>query len=158
MESPTAKDLEQILKSDLFIDTNVAKNFKNPLDPEYKKLVQWLRYKGCWVVSKKLLVEYGRSNQNIVVLTDLLQRQGRLKTIDNEAHNKLVFTKLTERRLTCNAEDRWHLKTILLSHRKIAIIIDVALRNDVNNHPMQEGIKPQAVARPEEIDYESYTV
>lgn len=158
MESPTAEDLEQILKSDLFVDTNVAKNFKNPLDPEYKKLLQWLRTKGCWVVSKKLLVEYGRSNQNIFVLTDLLQRQGRLKVIDNESHNKLVFTKLTERRLTCNAEDRWHLKTILLSHRKIAIIIDVALRNDVNNHPMHEGMKPQAVARPEEIDYESYTV
>ena len=27
---------------DLFIDNNVAKNFANPLDPEYKKLIQWL--------------------------------------------------------------------------------------------------------------------
>ena len=27
---------------DIFIDSNVAKNFANPLDPEYKKLVNWL--------------------------------------------------------------------------------------------------------------------
>jgi len=158
MENPTAEELEKILKTDLFVDTNVAKNFKNPLDPEYKKLLQWLRTIGCWVVSKKLLVEYGRSNQNIAVLTDLLQRQGRLKVIDNESHNKLIFTKLTERRLTCNAEDRWHLKTILLSHRKMAIVIDVALRNDINNHPILDGVKPQAVARPEEIDYANFTI
>lgn len=158
MENPTGEELEKILKSDLFVDTNVAKNFKNPLDPEYKKLLSWLRSRGCWVVSKKLLVEYGRSNQNIVVLTDILQRQGRLKVIENEAHNKFISTKLTEKRLTCNAEDGWRLKTILLSHRKIAVIIDVALRNDVNNHPIFNGVKPQAVARPEEIDYEFLAV
>lgn len=158
MGNETANDLEEILKADLFVDTNVAKNFKNPLDPEYKKLVQWLRVKGCWVVSKKLLVEYGRSNQNIAVLTDLLLKQGRLKIIDNEAHNKLIFSKLAEKRLTCNAEDRWHLKTILLSHRKIALIIDVALRNDVNNHPLHEGVKPQAVSRPQDIDYENFMI
>ena len=158
MGNDVVNELEELLKVDLFVDTNVAKNFKNPLDPEYKKLVQWLRVKGCWVVSKKLLVEYGRSNQTIAVLTDLLLKQGRLKVIDNETHNKLVFSKLAEKRLTCNAEDRWHLKTILLSHRKIALIIDVALRNDVNNHPLYNGVKPQAVARPEEIDYENYSV
>jgi hypothetical protein len=27
---------------DIFIDNSIAKNFANPLDPEYKKLVAWL--------------------------------------------------------------------------------------------------------------------
>jgi hypothetical protein len=150
--------LENTLKKDLFVDTNIAKNFTNPLDKEYKKLIRWLLEHGCWVVSKKLLVEFGRTNRNIAVITDQLNREGRLKIITNEEHNKFVFSKLAEKRLTCNIEDRWHLKTILLSHRKIAIIIDQALRNDVNNHPKKEGIKPLAVSRPEEIDYENYTV
>jgi len=30
------------MKKDIFIDNNIAKNFTNPLDGEYKKLVQWL--------------------------------------------------------------------------------------------------------------------
>jgi len=30
------------MKKDIFIDNNVAKNFSNPADPEYKKLIKWL--------------------------------------------------------------------------------------------------------------------
>jgi len=44
----SAKDIQK----DIFIDTNIAKNFTNPLDPEYKKLVFWLRNKGTWVVNQ----------------------------------------------------------------------------------------------------------
>lgn len=29
-------------KKDIFIDNNITKNFANPLDPEYKKLIKWL--------------------------------------------------------------------------------------------------------------------
>ncbi|MGM9510973.1 hypothetical protein ACS5NO_24780 [Larkinella sp. GY13] len=151
------------MKNDIFIDNNVAKNFKNPLDPHYKKLVEWLFEKGHLVLSQKLLKEYLSSNrgnwgQSILTIISRLTKDERLVFISNEQMENLRFTKVTERRLTCNAEDRWHLKTILLSHRKIAVIIDVALRNDVNNHANHEGIKPQAVSRPEEIDYENYLI
>ena len=158
MEELTQDEIDLALNNDLFIDTNIAKNFSNPVDPEYKRLILWLlSKKGSWVVSKKLLVEYGRSNQAIFTLTDTLNRQGRLKIIENDKHKSLLFNKLTERRLTCNEEDRWHLKTILLSSRKMAIIIDSALREDVNGHPIYEGVKPIAVSRPEAIDYENGT-
>jgi hypothetical protein len=30
-------------RKDIFIDNNIAKNFSNPLDPDYKKLIKWLR-------------------------------------------------------------------------------------------------------------------
>ncbi len=48
---------------DIFIDNNIAKNFCNPLDPEYKRLIQWLISDSTayLVVSNKLIVEYTRS-------------------------------------------------------------------------------------------------
>ena len=49
-------------------------------------------------------------------------------------------------------------KAILLSNRKMAIIIDEAFRNAVNNHPMYNGVKACAVSRPEEVDYENGAV
>jgi hypothetical protein len=61
------------MKKDIFIDNNIAKNFTNPLDPEYVKLIKWLLaydevpegspdyINAHLAVSKKLLVEYYRS-------------------------------------------------------------------------------------------------
>ena len=151
------------MKNDIFIDNNVAKNFKNPIDPHYKRLVEWLFEKGHLVLSQKLLQEYHSSNrgnwgQSIIAIINHLTKEERIVPISNEQMHNLRFSKVAEKRLTCNAEDRWHLKAVLLSHRKIAVIIDVALRNDVNNHPNFDGVKPEAVSRPEEIDYENYLI
>ena len=143
---------------DIFIDTNIAKNFQNPLDPEYKKLLSWLLREGIWVVSQKLLVEYGRTNQNIAVLTNKLLIDGRLRIIPSTEHKQFTFTKREEKDLCCNNEDRWHLRTVLLSHRKIAIAIDENFRKDINGFRKIDGVQPQAVARPEQIDYENYSV
>jgi hypothetical protein len=141
---------------DIFIDTNIAKNFTNPLDPEYKKLLHWLRTEGVWVVNQKLLVEYGRTNQTIAVLVNELNKKGRLRKFEKPQLEAIKFTKTYEKKLNSNGEDWVHLKTIWLSVRKIAVIIDEGLRKDVNRSPRQNGIQPQAVSRPEQIDYENY--
>lgn len=140
---------------DIFIDTNIAKNFKNPADPEYKKLLTWLFEEGIWVVNQKLLVEYGRTNQNILVLTNVLLREGRLKKIEKYQLDKIKFKKAYEKSLKSNSEDWVHLKTIWLSVRKIGIVIDAGLREDINNSPLQNGLQPFAVARPEQVDYQN---
>jgi hypothetical protein len=84
---------------DIFIDNNIAKNFSNPLDPEYKKLIKWLmRYDGTkpefnayLVVSNKLIGEYLRtardalSPTNITIIISKLSREGRLIKVSNQA-------------------------------------------------------------------------
>jgi hypothetical protein len=77
---------------DIFIDNNIAKNFCNPLDPQYKNLIKWLMYDSTayLVVSQKLLVEYvGSTGQspsltNITVIIDRLTRDGRIIKFSNE--------------------------------------------------------------------------
>lgn len=140
-------------QKDFFIDTNIAKNFMNPADPEYKKLLSWLFKEGVWVVNQKLLVEYGSTNQTILVLINELQKQGRIKKFETSELDKFLFEKSFEKRLISNKKDWIHLKTIWLSTRKIGITIDSGLRNDVKNSPLQNGIQPRAVSRPQDIDY-----
>lgn len=140
-------------QKDIFINTNIAKNFKNPADPEYKKLLAWLFREGVWVVNQKLLVEYGNTNQTILVLINELQKQGRIKKFKTSELDKFLFEKSFEKRLISNKKDWIHLKTIWLSTRKIGITIDSGLRNDVKNSPLQNGIQPRAVSRPQDIDY-----
>ena len=142
------------MRKDIFLDSNIVKNFSNPLDIEYKKLFQWISTIGYLVVSQKLLVEYGRTNQNLSVLVNKLLAEGRLIKFESKDMNAIRFDKKTLKSLKSNVEDRNHLKVILLSDRKIAIIIDKKFRDDVNGFPKYNGIKPQAVARPEEIKYD----
>ena len=66
------------MRNDIFLDSNIVKNFSNPLDEEYKKLFQWISTIGYLAVSQKLLVEYGRTNQNLSVLINRLLADGRL--------------------------------------------------------------------------------
>ena len=148
---------------DLFVDNNVAKNFKNPADPAYQKLMNWLFTEGHLVITQKLLLEYHASNrgnfgQSIFTIIDQLTRDGRLVKISTEEMKTMQFPKrLDEKCLKLN-KDYWHLKAIILSNRKVAIIIDKAFRDAVNNHPKVDGVQACAVARPEEIDYENYVV
>ena len=158
------------MKKDIFIDNNIAKNFKNPADPEYIKLRDWLvLYREIkegeedtnahLVVSNKLLNEYSRSNQNIkdgqniILIIGRLQKQGRLIKIDNQAIKDFQqehFTKKIEKKLSCNQEDREHIPVVLLSHRKYALSIDDAFVNDLLNFPKFQAL---ACKRPEEIPY-----
>lgn len=158
------------MKKDIFIDNNIASRFKNPADPEYIKLRDWLLLyreikeneadnNAHLVVSNKLLNEYSRSNQNIkdgqniILIIARLQRQGRLIKIDNQAIKEFqqeYFTKKTLKRLSCNEEDREHIPVVLLSHRKYALSIDDAFVNDLLNFPR---FNATVAKRPEELPY-----
>lgn len=146
---------------DIFIDTNIAKNFTTPLDPEYKKLIRWLltSSEACLVVSQKLLVEYDRSAKHaatptsIPVVIDRLTRDGLLNKIGNpeiRAFQQAHFTKKVINKLTCNEQDREHIPVVLLSERKYALTLDDAFKHDLENFP---GFKATVEKRPEHLPY-----
>ena len=154
---------------DIFIDNNITKNFANPVDPEYKKLIKWLlRYErnnlpnnAILVVCKKLLVEYGRtsssskSETNIWVIIDILGRQGRLDTKKNKdikEFKRKHFTSRIKKCLSCNIEDWEYIPVVLLSFRKYALVADDNFRYDLNNFP---GFSVRAEKRPEDLPYDS---
>src|SRR5258708_7194223 len=105
------------MKKDIFIDNNVAKNFTNPADKEYKEIINWLK-------------EYDESRpntDNITILVGELQKKGRLNFIKNhqiEEFKNAHFNKSVERRLRSNTNDHDHIPVVLLSDRKIALSID----------------------------------
>lgn len=148
---------------DLFVDNNVAKNFKNPADPQYEKLIQWLYNEGHLVLSQKLLKEYHDSNrgnygQSILSIIARLTKDERIVMISNEQLKALNFPKKLDEKCQRLDKDYWHLKAILLSNRKMTLIIDQRFRDAVNSHPKFDGVQAYAVARPEEIDYENSTI
>jgi hypothetical protein len=139
------------MKKDLFVDNNVAKNFKNPADPEYQKLMDWLFREGHLVLTQKLLNEYLSSNQgnfgrSIITIINQLTIDGRIVKFSTEELKALTFKKRLDEKCQKLNKDYWHLKAILLSNRKLAVIIDKAFREAVNNHPIHEGIQAQAVS------------
>jgi hypothetical protein len=83
---------------DLFVDNNVAKNFKNPADPEYRKLMDWLFHEGHLVLTQKLLSEYLSSNQgnfgqSIITIVNKLTIEGRIVKFSTEELKALTFKK-----------------------------------------------------------------
>jgi hypothetical protein len=143
---------------DVFVDNNVAKNFCNPLDPEYKAFVGWLLTEGALVVTTRILVEYIRSTgnstsaTNIAAIVDALQRSGRLNRISANALRGFAMAERIRRRLRSNTEDHEHIKAVLLSVRKFAISHDDRFRFDLNNYPAYRAL---AVERPEQLPYAS---
>ncbi len=154
------------MKKDIFIDSNIASRFTNPMDPEYIKLIQWLMKcepeevnNAFLVVSSKLLVEYGRSNReaslgtNIHVIISKLTKEGRLNFIKNHQikdFKKEHFKPKILRKLKCNSEDREHIPVVLLSERKYALSIDDNFIYDLINFP---GFIVRAEKRPENLEY-----
>lgn len=158
-----------MLKKDIFIDNNIAKNFSNPIDPEYKKLIKWLmefssdsqsQHNNAYlVVSKKLLAEYYRTmghaglGNNITVIINLLTQQGRLVQVSNEQIKEFkqkYFTKKVERQLVSNKEDREHIPVVLLSDRKYALTLDEKFTTDLINFP---GFTVTVGKKPTDIPY-----
>lgn len=156
------------MRKDIVIDNNAAKNFANPLDPEYKKLIRWLLYydtnnkkKNAYLtVSQKLLTEYistsghSLSESNIVFIIGKLIREGRLPKVSNQQIKSFklrYFTKRVVRSLTCNMKDRDHLPVVLLSYRKLALSLDRHFVNDINSFP---GFNARAARRPQYLPYD----
>ncbi len=154
------------MKKDIFIDTNIASRFTNPMDKEYIKLIEWiLKYdkdspnNAYLVVSNKLLAEYNRSimnshtNTSLYVIINSLTIQGRLIKITNaqiKEFQRIYFTKKTVKQLRSNSEDREHIPVVLLSERKFALAIDDNFVYDLKNFP---GFIVQAEKRPENLPY-----
>lgn len=155
-------------KKDIFIDNNIAKNFTNPLDPEYKKLIKWLitfdeKKKGhnaYLVVSNKLLAEYHRTSglsyslTNITVIIGKLQKEGRLIKISNQAikeFKRQYFSKKVKKKLRCNQEDWEHIPVVLLSDRKYALSFDFKFIVDLENFP---GFLVKVARRPQDLPYD----
>ena len=153
---------------DLFIDNNIAKNFANPLDIEYKKLVKWLlqprknntRANAYLVASNHLSMEYGRtccgagSSTSIPVIIGKLQADGRLRKFTNKqikTFKARYCSARVKRRLTCNYDDReFHIPTVLMSYRKYALSRDGNFRTDLINFP---GFTVLAEKRPQDLPY-----
>lgn len=109
---------------DMFVDNCAATNFANPLEQEYKPLIEWLLDEGFLAVSNRLLAEYGRTSggcaigTNIWLIVSHLQARGRLRRFTTSQLNGFLIPKSVARKLQSNLADHVHIKTVLLSHRK----------------------------------------
>ncbi len=155
------------MRKDIFIDNNIGKNFANPLDPEYKNLIQWLMAfnpnnagKNAYLmVSNKLIAEYQRTSgsasslTNITVIISKMTQEGRLVKISNEQikdFKRKYFKKKVVRNFTCNKEDHDHIPVVLLSERKYALSLDDKFISDLIKFP---GFVVLAAERPEKLPY-----
>jgi len=154
------------MKKDIFIDCNVAKNFANPMDPDYKELIKWLQNStnplgnAYLVISKKLMEEYVgsmglcKSDTNICLIVGLLQAQGRLVFFTSKQikeFRRVHYKKKICRNLTCTQKDReFHIPIILMSDRHFALAIDDNFIYDLKHFP---GFTVKAAKRPAHINY-----
>lgn len=143
-------------RKDIFVDNTVAKNFCNPLDPEYKEFIRWLFFRGSLVVSNKILAEYertsagSRSSSNILLIIAAQTRKGRLTKFENADLRTVNFTKAQLRSFRSNRKDHVHLKLVILSRRKLALTNDQDFEWDINHFPK---IRARASNRPEKLPY-----
>jgi len=155
------------MKQDIFIDTNIAKNFSYPIDNEYKRLINWLlkndleqsELNAYILVSQKLINEYSRSSANAKSLTTIsvilskMQKQGRRVFITNQQikdFQKEYFSKKTLKKLKSNEEDREHIPVVFLSDRKYVLTIDENFTYDLEHFP---NFKATVEKRPENLPY-----
>lgn len=156
------------MKKDIFIDNNIAKNFSNPMDEEYKRLIRWLMtydpgnssVNAILVVSNKLLAEYNRTAMNATtgtnshVIINKLMSEGRLVKISNPAIKEFkqkFFSKKTEKSLRSNKADHDHIPVVLLSDRKYALSLDDNFIYDLRHFP---GFTVLVEKRPEKLPYD----
>ena len=139
---------------DIFLDTNLAHNLCNPMSNEYIEFTNWLVKEGALVLTNTLLSEYGH-NQTLLVLINKLIIEGRTNKISTQDLKRLKFPKRIERKLTCCSKDRIHIKSIVLSNRKIGISDDAEFRKSVNGLPKFGGIQPFTTDCPTKIEYKT---
>lgn len=140
--------------NDIFIDTNLAHNLINPMNDHFKKLYLWLYHEGALAITKKLIAEYGQGNQNLAVVVNYLTVKGRVNCISKQQLTNLSIPKKIEKRLLSNRSDHTHIKTVILSDRKIAISADKNLIDDINNYPKYQKIKACCADCPSKINYQ----
>jgi hypothetical protein len=141
---------------DIFVDTNLAKNFCNPVDPDLKEFIRWLFYQGSLVITTRILREYcdtcqgAASQSSILVIVAHQTKKRRLAKITNPELAAVVFTNAEIRVITCNPKDHDHLKAVHLSRRKLALTRDKKFADDVVSLPRIRGT---AAGRPQDLPY-----
>ena len=141
---------------DLFVDADRSGHFSRPVDPAYRKLIDWLRSDGHLVVCQSLLREYHDAVRGssvpttLVALVEHLQRLGRLKHFGKGAIEAFRIKKRISRGLRSQQKDRDHMKIVLLSDRKLGISGDIDFCHDVNNYP---GYSANVRRHPSEVPY-----
>lgn len=152
---------------DIFIDNDVTtKHFSNPIDEDYKKLIDWLQTFNNDVENDAHLVltnflhrEYIESNRNpnsqtnIVAIINEMVIKDRIKRVSNQDIKNFqtkYYTKNVLKKLTSNAKDRNHIPAVLLSDRKMALSEDTKFLNDLLKF---SGINPIVAKRPENLNY-----
>ncbi len=155
------------MKKDIFIDNNIASQyFSNPIDEEYKNLIEWLLThneivdeNAYLVVSPYLLREYHESNRNansrtnIIKIVEELTKQERLILFSKkqiEGFQQKHYSNKILKRLLSNAKDRNHLPAVLLSDRKMALSEDSNFLSDLKEFSDFEIITAK---RPENLNY-----
>lgn len=138
---------------DIFLDTNLAKNLINPLSDSFKEFIIWLNKDGALVFSNHLKREYGRGNQNLATIVNNLAAKGRINNIPNQVISNFKFSKSVEKKFLSNYKDRVHIKTVVLSERKLALALDINLQTDISGLPKINGIKPNCKDCPNKIKY-----
>ena len=131
---------------DVVIDTNVMRLYDKPKDPIFIAFFHWLRTRGTLTASRKLISEYGGTQDLIFVLINELARCGRYNLVSNAKIRE--FTQDRHFNYTCNPRDIPHVRLVLVSHRKRLIAFDKRLKNDVNSSPKVDGLKPCACSQP----------
>ncbi len=159
------------MKRDIFIDANIASNFANPADPNYKELIAWLNDnhdipdgqeddRAYLVVSNKLMGEYCRSFRDsfltnaMPMIVNRLTIDGRLVNISNTEIRKFKTAEFVPRvvhHMQSNAEDREHIPVVLLSERKFALTNDGDFAHDLGLFPRYGAMVSN---RPEQIPYQ----
>ena len=155
------------MKKDICIDNNIACRFAKQMNPEMKKLINWIMKNeegsddnAILVVSDKLLHEYMASSQgtygstSIPMIVSKLTKEGRLLKISNaeiKEFQRTYFKKKVEKALRSNQEDRNHIPVVLLSDRKFALTNDEKFTYDLEHFP---GFQVLVSSRPENLPYE----
>lgn len=138
---------------DIFVDTNLATNLATPLNDHFKDFLKWLYTDGALVINSKLITEFVRGNQTLSVVLNKLTIAGRINNIKASDLKCFKFSKSTEKILLSNYEDRIHLKTVLLSNRKLALSKDVNFNKDINGFKKIDNIKPTCADCPSKLTY-----
>ncbi len=167
------------MRKDIFIDNCIAINFlANPLDPEYKKLIEWLKMydsenkdKNAYLmVSDNLIKEYtatagsSASKNNICNIIPEMQKKGRLVRIKKEQikeFNRVYFTKGIEKRHKGNETSNKQIREFECKHlteaanKKLTCKVKIRKKQirEIKHEYVREGIERRLECNEEDWDH-----
>ncbi len=134
---------------DIVVDTNVIRLYGTALDPAFRQFFTWLFRRGVLAYSQKLLGEYGRLRSNeVAALINHLMTGRRLQKYDRQ-----VIENINDRhfRYRSNHADRWHVRLVMCTNRRLCLSQDQRLVSDVNRFPR---FKSKAAVHPNQLKYQ----